>query len=102
MVSKLEELKPNAAVAGILADSLVTIVNIQWFGPDAVEITYKTAKGQVASEILYRNDETRLNIIERGRPWSFDGDGTLFRLVSEANRIHLPIYLTQFWLSIHR
>ncbi len=26
---------------------------------------------------------------EQGRPWSFDGDGALFRLVSEAHRIRL-------------
>jgi hypothetical protein len=27
--------------------------------------------------------------VEHGRPWSFDGDGHLFRLVSEAHRIRL-------------
>ena len=99
-MSKLEELKTNASVAGILPDSLVTIINIQWFGSDAVEITYKSAKGQVASEILYRSDETRLNIVERGRPWSFDGDGNLFRLVSEANRIRLA-HLFDPVLAVH-
>ena len=99
-MSKLEELKQNASVAGILPDSLVTIINIQWFGSDAVEITYKSVKGQVASEILYRSDESRLNIVERGRPWSFDGDGNLFRLVSEANRIRLA-HLFDPILAVH-
>ena len=28
-------------------------------------------------------------LVEQGRPWSFDGDGSLFRLVSEAHRIRL-------------
>ena len=45
--------------------------------------------GKVANQLLYRDDEPRLEIVERGRPWSFDGDGGLFRLVSEAHRIHL-------------
>ena len=27
--------------------------------------------------------------LRRGRPWSFDGDGALLRLVSEAYRIRL-------------
>ena len=99
-MSKLEELKTNASVAGILPDSLVTIVNLQWFGSGAVEITYKSAKGQVASEILYRSDESRVNIVERGRPWSFDGDGNLFRLVSEANRIRLA-HLFDPILAVH-
>jgi hypothetical protein len=30
-----------------------------------------------------------LEVVGKGRPWSFDGDGALFRLVSEAHRIRL-------------
>jgi len=41
-VSKLEELSPNAAVRGILPEALVTVLNVQWFGSDALELTYKT------------------------------------------------------------
>src|SRR5258706_7868967 len=88
-MSKLEDLQPNAAVRGILPDSLVTVVNIQWFGSEALELTYKTQTGRVANELLYRHDEPRLEVVELGRPWSFDGDGHLFRLVSEAHRIRL-------------
>jgi hypothetical protein len=36
-----------------------------------------------------RHDEPRIQVVEQGRPWSFDGDGGLFRLVSEAQRIRL-------------
>ena len=82
-MSSLEELQPQTAVRGILADSLVTVVNVQWFGTDALELTYKDPGGKVANTLLYRNDESRLEVIEQGRPWSFDGDGHLFRLVSE-------------------
>ena len=99
-MSKLEEIKANVSIAGILPDSLVTIVNIQWFGTDAVEIIYKSPTGKVDREILYRSDESRLKIVERGRPWSFDGDGSLFRLVSEANRIRLA-YLFDPVLAVH-
>jgi hypothetical protein len=28
-------------------------------------------------------------VVEKGRPWSFDGDGALFRLAAEAHRIRL-------------
>jgi hypothetical protein len=35
-----------------------------------------------------------------GLPWSFDGDGTLLRLVSEAYRIHLA-YLFDLLLAVH-
>ncbi len=86
---RLEDLLPNAAVRGILPDMLVSVVNIQWFGSEALELTYKTPAGKVANELIYRHDEPRLEVVEKGRPWSFDGDGALFRLVSEAQRIRL-------------
>ena len=97
---KLEDLQTNAAVGGVLPDSLVTVVSVQWFGSEALELTYKTSTGRVANELLYRDDEQRLEIAEVGRPWSFDGDGALFRLVSEAQRIRLA-HLFDPVLAVH-
>ena len=97
---KLEDLQANAAVRGVLADGLVTVVSVQWFGSEALELTYKTPAGKVANELLYRDDEPRLEIVEAGRPWSFDGDGALFRLVSEAQRIRLA-HLFDPVLAVH-
>ncbi len=99
-MGRLEELQPNAAVRGILLDSLVTVVSTQWFGSEALELTYKTPAGRVANELLYRHDEARIEIVEQGRPWSFDGDGHLFRLVSEAHRIRLA-HLFDPVLAVH-
>lgn len=97
---KLEQLQTNAAVHGLVPNSLVTVVNVKWFGSDALELTYKTATGGVANELLYRDDESRLELVEQGRPWSFDGDGALFRLVSEAQRIQLA-HLFDPVLAVH-
>jgi hypothetical protein len=99
-MSKLETLLPNSTVKGILPDSLVTVVNVQWFGSTALELTYKTTTGKVANELLYRHDEPRIEVVELGRPWSFDGDGALFRFVSEANRIRLA-HLFDPVLAVH-
>src|SRR6266536_4767208 len=99
-MSTLEQLQPNTTVRGILPDCLVTVVNVQWFGSIAVELTYKTSSGKLANELLYRHDEPRIEIVEQGRPWSFDGDGALFRLVSEANRIRLA-HLFDPVLAVH-
>ena len=96
----LEDLQPNAAVRGILADGLVVVVSVQWFGSQALELTYKTPDGKVANELLYRQDEARLEVVEQGQPWSFDGDGALFRLVSEALRIRLA-HLFDPVLAVH-
>ena len=97
---KLEDLRPNASVKGILPDCLVNVVNVQWFGSEALELTYKDPSGKVANELLYRHDENRIEIVEQGRPWSFDGDGALFRLVSEALRIRLA-HLFDPVLAVH-
>ncbi len=76
------------------------MVSVHWFGGDALELTYKTPEGAVANELLYRHDEDRLELVAEGRPWSFDGDGALFRLVSEAQRIRLA-HLFDPVLAVH-
>ena len=97
---RLEDLQPRCAVRGVHPDGLVTVVSVQWFGSEALELTYKTPAGTVADELLYRQDETRLEVVAQGRPWSFDGDGALFRLVSEAQRIRLA-HLFDPLLAVH-
>ena len=76
------------------------MASVQWFGSEALELTYKGPTGRVANELLYRHDEPRLQVVEHGRPWSFDGDGHLFRLVSEAHRIRLA-HLFDPVLAVH-
>src|ERR1700758_1560913 len=99
-MTRLEDLQPNASIRGILPDSLVTVINVQWFGSEALELTYKDPGGKVANQLLYRHDEPRLEIAEQARPWSFDGDGHEFRLVSEAHRIRLA-HLFDPVLAVH-
>ena len=50
--------------------------------------------------MLYRHDEPRLEVVTQERPWSFDGDGALSRLVSEAQRIRLA-HLFDPLLAVH-
>jgi SNF2 family DNA or RNA helicase len=97
---KLEDLQPDATVRGILPDAAVTVVSVQWHGSDALTLVYRDPAGRVADEILYRHDEPRLEIVQTGRPWSFDGDGALYRLVSEAHRIRLA-HLFDPVLAVH-
>jgi hypothetical protein len=85
---------------GILPEATVSVVSVQWHGSDALTLVYRSPIGRVADEILYRQDEARLEIVEQGRPWSFDGDGALFRLVAEAHRIRLA-HLFDPVLAVH-
>jgi len=99
-MSKLEDINPNASLLGVIPDSLVTVVSVRWFGSEALELTFKDAAGRVANQLLYRHDEPRIEVVEQGRPWSFDGDGAMFRLVSEAHRIRLA-HLFDPVLAVH-
>src|SRR5262245_44120346 len=99
-MARLEDLTRGAAVKGILPDSLVTVVDVKWIGTVAVELTYKAPSGALGNELLYRDREPTLDIAVEGRPWSFDGDGAMFRLVSEAHRIRLA-YLFDPLLAVH-
>jgi len=96
----LEDLQPDASIRGILPDAAVTVVSVQWHGSDALTLVYRRPDGRVADEILYRHDESRLEIVGAGRPWSFDGDGASFRLVAEAHRIRLA-HLFDPRLAVH-
>jgi superfamily II DNA or RNA helicase len=99
-VTKLEDLKPNAVIRGILPERHVTVVGAQWFGSSAVELTYKDPEGKVGNTILYRSNESEISLVEEGRPWGFDADGARFRLVSEAHRIRLA-HLFDPVLAVH-
>lgn len=99
-MTRLEDLTPNTAIRGIIPNQTVTVVSTQWYGSEALELTYKDPTGKVANELLYRYDEPRIELVEFGRPWSFDGDGALFRLVSEANRIRMA-HLFDPVLAVH-
>ncbi len=78
----------------------MTVVQTVWFGSEALELTYKDSLGKVANELLYRHDESRIEVVDIGRPWAFDGDGATFRLVSEAHRIRLA-HLFDPVLAVH-
>lgn len=86
---KLEDLKQGVIVRGILPDILVTVVGVEWSGSNALELTYKLPEGKPDIRLLYRQDEEGLEVIKSDRFLNFKGDGALFRLVSEAMRIHL-------------
>lgn len=99
-MATLEDLQPNQQIKGILPNQPVTIVSIQWHGRTAVEIVYKRPDGQPGSQLLYRHDETGLEIVEAQPGWAFTADSHTFRLAAEAYRIHLA-HLFDPVLAVH-
>ena len=97
---KLEELKSGSVIRGIVLGEPVTVVHARWLGSNVVELTFKRQNGDVSSRLLYRDDESQLELMERGMPWAFNADGHLFQLASEAHRIRLG-YLFDPLLAVH-
>ncbi|WJI23192.1 DUF3883 domain-containing protein [Thermosynechococcus sp. B0] len=99
-MAKLEDLTHGTAVKGLLPNQIVTVIDATWYGSDVVELTYKDFNGQPHTELLFRDREPALEIVSAARRWSFDGDGALLRLVSEAHRIRLA-HLFDPLLAVH-
>jgi hypothetical protein len=85
----LEELVPGVTVKGLLPGSSATIISVKRHGSTSAELVYQDAGGRLGSEVLYSDSVADLEIVPAGLPWSFAGDGALFRLTSEAYRIRL-------------
>lgn len=66
----------------------VSIIAVQPHGGDAIELTYKTAEGEVDQRVLGRDAERNLAIAKlEARP--FDAIAADFKLVAECQRIKL-------------
>ncbi|GIU92728.1 MAG: hypothetical protein KatS3mg011_1634 [Acidimicrobiia bacterium] len=88
-MAKLEDLTSGAVVEGLAAGSPATIIAVVPHGPDTAEVVYRLADGKVEARLLTRQDEARLKLATGEAQWTFDADGDLFKLVSEAQRIRL-------------
>ena len=96
-MAKLEEITVDSR--GIRGDEVVTVTAVRKMGANALDVTFKTAKGSIDNILLYRDDEAEITLKE-GRPWSFDSDGAEFRLASEAYRISLA-HIFDPYLAVH-
>ena len=96
----LEDLKAGASVQGLTPTGAARVVNIEWYGDQAVKVVFEDANGAVQDRLVYRDEEHTLTIASAGRSWSYDADGELLRLVTEAKRIKLAHHFDPY-LAIH-
>jgi SNF2 family DNA or RNA helicase len=99
-MARLENITIGANVVGIAGNVPVTVVAVKWYGNAVLEVTFKDSRGQLASQLLYREDEDRLDVKSDSLPWSFDADANLLRLASEAYRINLA-HIFDPYLAVH-
>ncbi|HWJ49585.1 MAG TPA: helicase-related protein, partial [Solirubrobacteraceae bacterium] len=87
-MTKLEDLHPGLQLAGVIPGQNVSVIAVQPHGGDAIELTYKTAEGEVDQRVLGRDAERNLAIAKReARP--LDAIAADFKLVAECQRIKL-------------
>ncbi len=99
-MAKLEDLTAGSVVSGLVANEAVEVVAVKWHGDSVLEITYKTSQGKPGIQLVYREDESRLDVQGQSLAWSFDANADELRLVSEAYRIHLA-HLFDPYLAVH-
>ena len=85
---KLEDIKKDAQIQGIVAVDVVRIVQVEPVGNAAITVYYKDSQGTLGERMLFRSDEAALTLAKEGRPWAFDAPGAEFKLGLEAYRIN--------------
>ncbi|MBM7454679.1 superfamily II DNA or RNA helicase [Oceanisphaera litoralis] len=84
---KLEDIKKDAQIRGLLAEGIVRVVQVELVGEHALTVYYKDSQGSLAEQMLFRSDEARLSLATAGLAWAFDAPGAEFKLGLEAYRI---------------
>ena len=79
----LENIVPGMRLAGVIGYRSVEIVATRSYGPNSLEVVWRGPDG-LGERIFDQSDEPRLPSISAGRSFVFDGDGHLFRLVSDS------------------
>ena len=97
---KLEEIKKDAYIRGILGAETVKIVSVESIGENALTVFYKDNAGNTGEQMLFRSNEPRLELVQKGLPWSFSADSDTCKLAIEALRIHLA-HLFDPMMAIH-
>ncbi|NOE33882.1 helicase-related protein [Ruegeria sp. HKCCD7318] len=96
----LEDIRPGGRISGLVPSAAVEVVSVEWIGNQAINVVYRSSNGSIVETTLYRDDQHRLGLESQGRKWSFDADGALLRLATEANRIKLAHFFDPY-LAIH-
>jgi hypothetical protein len=75
------DLKPGARVRGLVAAADVTIIAVEPHGDGLVNVFYRGDDGQISGRLLTAEQAAGVSVAS-GRRWTFDSDGTSFKLAS--------------------
>ncbi len=80
------DLAAGMRLSGLVAESDVTAVAVEMHGTGSAILTYRTSEGRLGERVILVDDLAGLAEVSEWR-WTFDADGTVFRLASEARRM---------------
>ena len=86
MTLEFGDLTAGMRLSGVEADGDVTVVAVDVHGPSSATLTYRAADGHLGERIVLTDELGGLAEASENR-WSFDADGAMFRLASEARRM---------------
>lgn len=99
-MTKVADIRSGARSSRIMPRQPVGVVSVDQIGNRALNLARRISGGTVSETTLYLDEEHRPNVGQSGRAWTFNGDGMLLRLATEANRIRLAHYFDPY-LAIH-
>ncbi|NRT58390.1 helicase-related protein [Sphaerotilus uruguayifluvii] len=97
---KLEDIKTDLAINGIVPDRVISVLFTRPAGPDSITVYFSEPGGKLVEQLLFRADEPNLSVATSGRPWAFDAPGESFKLATEAWRINLA-HLFDPMMAVH-
>ena len=62
---RIEELKPNLTVTGIIPNAVVRILAVETMG-ESCSVVYRSPDGQLGDRMVFRTDEAGLSLAEAG------------------------------------
>jgi superfamily II DNA or RNA helicase len=85
-MTSFSEIKTGVRYDGIVPGEAVVVVAVEPHGPSSATVTYRGANGRL-DECLISDRELAQILPVAERRWTFDADGAMFRLASEARRM---------------
>ena len=85
---KIDQIRPGVRLNGVRADGPVEVLTFQPNGDRMGTLLIRAPDGGLEERLVSAEDALRFEIISDQR-WTFDADGDLFRLASEARRIQM-------------
>ncbi len=86
MSVSVDDLTPGTRYFGVVAGDDVTVVAVEHHGDASATLIYRAGEGRLDQRILTLDDLAAITEVS-DRRWTFDADGAMFRLSSEARRM---------------